>query len=209
MDRVIARSTATNTSRESPCLLRHVYSYTVAFSPRVLDDAAERQGTQSGPKSAIHRHVFEPVYRLLRTGITPRQLAWSLAAGVAVGVNPVVGSTTVVCLAVAFLFRLNVVASQITNHLVFPAQLALVFPFLRAGELLFHTGPLPLERRHFLHAVTHHAWQTTRLLWMWEWHALVVWLAAAAVAVPLLAALLTPVLRRVLGRMHVEPEGVS
>ena len=186
-----------------PCLLRYVYSYTVASPPRVPNDAVGRQGTRSGLKGTVERHLLEPVYTLLRTGITPRQLAWSLAAGVAVGVNPVVGSTTLVCLAVAFLFRLNVVASQITNHLVFPAQLALVFPFLRAGELLFHTGPLPLERKHFLHALTHHAWQTTRLLWMWEWHALVVWLAAAGIAVPLLAALLTPVLRRVLGRLHL------
>ncbi len=125
--------------------------------------------------------------------------------GVAVGVNPVVGSTTLVCLAAALLFRLNVVASQIANHLVFPAQLALLFPFLRAGEMLFHTGPLPLEQDHFLHAVMHHTWQTTRLLWMWEWHALVVWLAVAAMGVPLLAALLTPVLRRALGRLQVEP----
>ncbi len=153
----------------------------------------------------VERHLFQPILGLLRTGITPRQLAWSLAVGVAVGMNPVVGSTTVVCLAVAFLFRLNVVASQVTNHLVFPAQLALVFPFLRAGELLFHTGPLPLERDHFLHAVTHHTWKTTRLLWMWEWHALVVWLVVAGVGVPLLAALLTPMLRRALSKMHVEP----
>lgn len=153
----------------------------------------------------VERWLIKPISGLLRTGITPRHLAWSLAVGVAVGLNPVVGSTTLVCLAVAFLFRLNVVASQITNHLVFPAQLALLFPFLRAGEVLFHTGPLPVERDHFLHAVTHHTWTTTRLLWMWEWHALVVWLAAAGLGVPLLATLLTPVLRGVLGKMHVEP----
>ena len=155
--------------------------------------------------STVERRLFQPILKLLQTGITPRQLAWSLAVGVAVGVNPVVGSTTLVCLAVAFLFRLNVVASQITNHLVFPAQLALVFPFLRAGELLFHTGPLPLERDHFLHAVTHHTWKTTRLLWMWEWHALVVWVVVALLGVPLLATMLTPVLRRALAKMHVEP----
>ncbi len=153
----------------------------------------------------VERRLFQPIVTLLRTGITPRQLAWSLAVGVAVGVNPVVGSTTLVCLGVAFVLRLNVVASQITNHLVFPAQLALVFPFLRAGELLFRTGPLPLERDHFLHAVMHHTWKTTRLLWMWEWHALVVWLVVAGVGVPLLAAMLTPVLRRALARLHAEP----
>ncbi len=172
---------------------------------RVDEVAAARQGTHSRLKDKIELHLLQPVYTLLRTGMTPRYLAWSLAIGVAVGLNPVVGSTTLVCLAAAFLFRLNVVASQITNHLVFPAQLALVFPFLRAGELLFHTGPLPLERKHFLHAVTHHTWQTTRLLWMWEWHALVVWLVAAGVMVPLLAAGLTPVLQRVLGRLQTQP----
>ncbi len=188
-----------------PCLLWYVYSYIVASSLPVAGAQGGRQGTRFGLKNTVEQRLLAPILTLLRTGITPRQLAWSLAVGVAVGVNPVVGSTTLVCLAVAFLFRLNVVASQITNHLVFPAQLALVFPFLRAGELLFHTGPLPLERDHFLHAVTHHTWRTTRLLWMWEWHALVVWLAVALLGVPLLAAMLTPVLRRALEKMHVAP----
>ena len=164
-----------------------------------------QQRTSFGLKSTAERRLFQPINILLQTGITPHHLAWSLAVGVAVGVNPVVGSTTLVCLAAALLFRLNIVASQITNHLVFPAQLALLFPFLRAGEMLFHTGPLPLERDRFLHAVTHHTWQTTRLLWMWEWHALVVWLVVAGVAVPLLAMVLTGVLKRALDKLQVDP----
>lgn len=157
----------------------------------------------------MDHHLSQPILNLLRTGITPQRLAWSLAIGVAVGVNPVLGSTTLACLAVAFLLRLNLVASQITNHLVFPAQLALVFPFLRAGERLFHTGPLPLERQHFLHDITHHTWHTTRLLWMWEWHALVVWLAASGLTVPLLAMVLTPALERLLHTLQPEPAATT
>src|ERR1035437_7658931 len=60
--------------------------------------------------SWMYRRGVLPILALLRMGATPRRLAWSIAAGLLIGINPVVGTTTVLCLAVAFVFRLNVVA---------------------------------------------------------------------------------------------------
>lgn len=57
--------------------------------------------------------VLRPLLRLLRGGITPRRLAWSLALGLVVGINPSVGLTTVVVVMLAWVFGLNQVASQI------------------------------------------------------------------------------------------------
>ena len=81
-----------------------------------------------------------------------------------VGVNPLLGSTTVACLAIAFLLRLNLVASQITNHLVYPLQLAMFFVFLDAGDKLFHTSQIPLGKEAMLAGMRHHPLATTRLL---------------------------------------------
>ena len=148
--------------------------------------------------------VIDPVIHLLRTGSTPREMAWSLAIGFAVGINPLLGSTTVLGLVAAFLLRLNLVASQLVVHLVYPLQLALFFVFLRVGDHVFHTGPLPLNREQLFHAVRHHPLATTRELWKWEWHALVVWLLVTLVLTPLVAALLAPMLRRVLLRLQAE-----
>jgi hypothetical protein len=41
-----------------------------------------------------------------------------------------------------------------------------------------------------------------RQLWLWEWHAFVVWAAVSVVAAPLLALALTPVLQRLLARIQ-------
>jgi uncharacterized protein (DUF2062 family) len=153
----------------------------------------------------FRRRVVEPVLQLLRIGATPRRLAWSIAIGAVIGVNPLLGSTTVVALAVASMFRLNIVASQLGNHLMYPLELMLFPVFVRLGIGLFHTARLPLARRELVQAVKFHPWATTRLLWSWEWHALVVWAVMAVVVAPVLQRILRPVLEHMLMRLHDEP----
>ncbi len=150
----------------------------------------------------IYRRGVLPILALLRMGATPRTLAWSIAAGVLIGINPVIGSTTVLCLAAAFSFRLNVVASQIANHASFPLELALVVPFIRLGSRVFHTAAMPLSPLLLLDAARRTPLLLTREIWLWEWHALVVWGAISTVAAPLMALGLTPVLRRLLVRVQ-------
>lgn len=157
------------------------------------------------PTSFLRRRLVTPVLALLRMGATPRKVAWSLAVGFVIGVNPLLGSTTIVALAAAAIFRLNFVASQIANHIVYPLQLMLFFVFIRLGDRLFHTAHMPLRRGALLEAVRHHPWDTTRLLWSWEWHALTVWVICALITAPVLATLLTPVLARVLNSMQPTP----
>jgi uncharacterized protein (DUF2062 family) len=149
--------------------------------------------------------VVAPVIHLLRVGASPQRLAWSLAAGAVIGINPIVGSTTLVCLAIAFIFRLNLIASQIANHLCFPLQLALALAYLRGGEILFHTGSPPMAANDLMHAMRLHPWSMAQTLWTWEWHAIIVWLLAAAILTPLLAAILHPLLNRLLATLHHEP----
>ena len=146
----------------------------------------------------IYRRFVLPILALLRMGATPEKLAWSLAAGLLIGINPILGSTTVLCLAVAFLLRLNIAASQVGNHIVYPLQLLLVIPFIHIASRIFHTARLPLSAAELLHAAREHPVALTRQLWQWEWHAFLLWAAIAAVAVPLIALALTPSLRRLL-----------
>ena len=155
--------------------------------------------------ATLQRHIIAPLLNLLRVGASPRKLAWSLAVGFAVGINPLLGTTTLACFIVALLLRLNLVASQISNHLVYPLQLALFFVFIRIGEAAFGTGPLPLGRNALLTSIRHHPLSTTRLLWTWEWHALIVWFAIVSITTPLFVALLTPLLQRLLLSMHHAP----
>jgi len=136
------------------------------------------------------------VVGLLRMGADPDRLAWSLALGLVVGVNPLLGSTTLVALGLASLFRLNLVASQVGNHAVYPLEILLFPVFIKLGDVIFGTDKLPLQGHDLWYAAKHHPWHTTRLLWRWEWHALVVWAIFAAVAMPLIAMASEPVLRK-------------
>ena len=139
---------------------------------------------------------------LLKMGADPDKLAWSLALGLVVGVNPLLGSTTVVALGVAAAFRLNLVASQVGNHAVYPLEILLFPVFIKLGDVLFGTEKLPLAGKALWHAAKHHPLETTRLLWTWEWHALVVWAMFAAVAMPAIALGSEPVLRKMAERVR-------
>jgi len=143
-----------------------------------------------------------PILALLRMGATPRTLAWSIAIGLMIGLNPFIGSTSLLCLAISLRFRLNVVASQIANHAVFPLELALVIPFIRLGSRLFRTAAMPLSPHLFFQDAHHAPVALARRLWMWEWHAFVMWAVIATIAAPLLALLLTPLLDRLLNRVQ-------
>ena len=130
--------------------------------------------------------ILRPLLRQLRGGVTPRRLAWSLALGVVVGINPSVGVTTLLVLILAWAFGLNQIASQVGAHAASPLHLLLFLPFIELGVHLFHTGRLPLTRRQIEH-LSHHPLRMIRDIWQWEWHALVVWVVVAAIAMPLLA----------------------
>ncbi len=151
--------------------------------------------------SWIYRRAVLPILALLRMGATPETLAWSIAVGLLVGINPVIGTTTILCLGLTTIFRLNVVASQIANHAMFPLELALVIPFIRLGSWAFHTRPMPLSAHTFLLEARTEPLALTRQLWVWEWHALVLWAGIALVATPLIAMALKPLLRRLLARI--------
>jgi uncharacterized protein (DUF2062 family) len=131
-------------------------------------------------------NVLRPLLRQLRGGVTPRRLAWSLALGIVIGINPSVGLTTLIVIMLAWVFGLNQIASQIGAHVVAPIHLLLFIPFIQLGVHLFHTRRLPLNRRQIEH-LSHHPWRLVRDIWQWEWHALIVWGVVAAITMPLLA----------------------
>ena len=149
--------------------------------------------------------TVKPLLDLLRVGATPKTLAWSIAVGAALGMNPILGISSVACLIAAFVFRLNLVATQIINHLVFPIQLALIVVFVSAGDRAFHVSHAAMSADAFSHAMRAHDWATMQLLWTWEWHALAVWFAAALVFTPLAAIGLTPVMEKLNRGLHNQP----
>ena len=92
---------------------------------------------------------------MLRGGVSPRRMAWSLAFGMVIGINPSVGVTTLLVILIAWALGLNQIASIIGTHVVAPLHLLLFIPFIELGVHLFHTRSLPMNRRQMEH-LSHH-----------------------------------------------------
>jgi uncharacterized protein (DUF2062 family) len=155
-----------------------------------------------GRHTWLYRRIALPILALLRMGASPEKLAWSVAVGFVIGINPILGSTTLLCLTVALVFRLNVAASQVGNHIVYPLELLLVIPFMRLGSLVFRTEPIPLSPKSLLASARSNPIALTRELWRWEWHAFIVWACIAAITAPIIAFALTPLFHKLLLRVE-------
>jgi uncharacterized protein (DUF2062 family) len=134
----------------------------------------------------VRCRILRPLLSQLRGGVTPRRLAWSLAFGIVLGINPSVGVTTFLVVVLAWAFGLNQIASQIGVHSVAPLHLILFIPFIELGVHLFHTRRLPLNQQQIEH-LSHHPLRLLHDIWQWEWHALVAWGLMAVIIMPLLA----------------------
>ena len=126
-------------------------------------------------------------------------MALSLALGIALGVFPVLGTTTALCALVAFLWRLNLPAIQVVNYFVYPLQIALLIPLFRAGEKLFGAPHLPLSVGQISAMVHASFWGATRFLWTTIWHAAAAWCLIAPPFVALAYVILLPLLRHAAG----------
>ncbi|MGA2812932.1 MAG: DUF2062 domain-containing protein [Candidatus Acidiferrum sp.] len=150
----------------------------------------------------LQRKLVRPIIELLQQGVTPEKMALSLALGVAIGIFPGLGWTTALCAIAALLLRLNLPAIQIVNYFMYPAQIALLVPFFRAGEWLFGAPRLAISVAQvsaMMHASLANA---IRVLWTTTWHAMAVWCLAAPLLTGFLYLLLTPLLRRILRRIE-------
>ena len=145
------------------------------------------------------RRIVAPLARQLTQGITPARLALALAVGGVIAVNPFLGTTTAGCLAAGALLRLNQPVLQIANLLGVPFQLALIVPWIRAGEWLYGAAPMPVAPAELISEFAARPGQFLGRFGRTGLHAASAWLLAA----PMLGAALYFALRpplRALGR---------
>lgn len=147
----------------------------------------------------------------LRSGLEPRQLAFTLALGFAIGCIPVLGITTGLCAVLALIFGLNMPAIQAANWLAMPFQAVLLIPYLRLGQWLvpgnshemgsglrIALDPRPMIAQAM--AAPMHAVEQAGSLFG---RALLAWSLTAIPALLVLTLLLTPVLHRLRQRTAV------
>jgi len=66
-------------------------------------------------RTFLRRRIWAPLQGGLRQGVTPEKLAFSSAVGASLGVFPVLGTTSLLCVLAAAVWRLNQVGIQVAN----------------------------------------------------------------------------------------------
>ena len=148
----------------------------------------------------FNRKVREPLLLELKQGITAKQLALACAVSLAIAVNPIIGTTTILCLLAGKIFRLNHVVMQIINYFSYPLQIVLIIPWVRLGEKLTGSEAQVIEisqmkaefSRSFVGFVT-------KFFQMGE-HALLGWLVVIPWATWILYKILVLVFKRFINR---------
>jgi hypothetical protein len=88
-------------------------------------------------------------------------------------------------------------AIQIFNWIVYPAQLILLIPFFRLGEILFGVEPLALAPAQLIAMFKSDFWSSIAALWDTTLHAVVAWILVGVPCILLLRWIMIPILRKV------------
>lgn len=87
--------------------------------------------------SDYKRKITGPIEAYMKEGAKPDKLSLTIVLGIMMGVIPMVGVNSAICLLLALIFRLNVVIIQLINYVSFPLQIVLFYPFFKTGEFFF------------------------------------------------------------------------
>ncbi len=145
----------------------------------------------------LRQRIVEPLLGQLTQGVSPERLALAVTLGVIIGCFPVLGTTTLICVAVAWALKLNQPATQVGNFIATPLVVAFYVPLFDLGAWLFSAPPVGFTlsqikaelKADVLATMQHYAWANARAVVAW-----------AMLALPVAAALywsLRFVLRRV------------
>jgi uncharacterized protein (DUF2062 family) len=132
---------------------------------------------------------------LMRQGHTPEKIALSVALGVTLGLFPIFGTTTLLCVAAAVALRLNHPAIQITNQLMYPIQIPLIVVFIRLGESMLGVAPIPFSATLMVAELRAHPAVLIERFGAAGLRGVLGWALVAPIVVGLLYAVLVPILR--------------
>jgi uncharacterized protein (DUF2062 family) len=101
------------------------------------------------------RRVVAPVLQQLTQGITPEKIALTLAVGTAFAFFPILGTTTLLCLIVGIMLRLNQPLIQLVNALCTLPHLLVIYGLVRLGGFFFGVQPTHANATEFIFRSPH------------------------------------------------------
>jgi uncharacterized protein (DUF2062 family) len=116
--------------------------------------------------------------------------------GITLGIFPVLGATTALCAIATFILRLNLPAIQLVNFAVYPLQLFLLVPFLKAGGWLFGDQRFSQLGKEIIDLIQNDIWGSFGILWDLTVYGMVLWLIISPLVVVVLYKVLKTALKR-------------
>jgi uncharacterized protein (DUF2062 family) len=153
-------------------------------------------------KNWLSRKILEPLLALLKQGMSPSRLALCVALGIVIGNIPILGVSTLICGAIALVFRLNLPAIQIVQAAMAPTQILLIIPFVRLGEWIVRAPRQPVSIKEGLALMAQGVGYAIVTLWNSILHAGLAWALVAPLAVFLFYKILTPVFEHAAARIR-------
>jgi uncharacterized protein (DUF2062 family) len=144
--------------------------------------------------------ILDPLFKFLRQGMSPERLALCVAIGIVIGNIPILGVSSLLCGAIAVVFRLNLPAIQLVQAAMAPTQLLLIIPFVRLGEWLLHAPPQALSIKEGLALIHQGVSHAVVALWDAIVHAGFAWMLLAPPATFLIYRVLTRTFQRIAHR---------
>lgn len=162
-----------------------------------------------GQRAAIGRawqRTLDIVLAQLRQGVTADKIALTLAIGLILGLFPIFGTTSTLCVLAALWLRLNQPMIQLVNWIAAPLQLPGIYLFVRMGERLTHSPPMQFSISGLMQQFRASPLQFLRLFGMTGLRGVLAWLLIAPPIAALVYFALRPPLRR-LARLRDEATG--
>jgi uncharacterized protein (DUF2062 family) len=167
------------------------------------------QSITDSNKSWWRQWLVVPIINQLKAGTSPTCISWTIALGMVLGVFPILGSTTLVCILVAWFFRLNQAVMHVFKWLVYPLHLALILVFIRMGERLLGAPPIPFSIQQLIVKFKDDPLQFASDFGMTALHGVIAWLLIAPFAVILIKVSVMPIVDKLARSLRARKERIA
>jgi cytochrome c biogenesis protein CcdA len=151
------------------------------------------------------RWIVAPVKNQLTRGMSVNRVSWTISLGFVLGVFPVMGTTSLVCLLAGVVFRLNQALLHVFKSLVYPLHLALILVFIRLGERLYGAPLITFSIPQLVVKFKDDPLRFGRDFGMAAWHGVSAWLLIAPFAAIIIKWAVTPLVRRTAMKLKGQP----
>ena len=149
--------------------------------------------------------LSKKILSILKRGVSPHQLALGMTLGVTLGIIPLLGISSFICLGLAWILRLNIFTMQIANYAVYPLQILLLAVYYSTGAWLFGDASVSLAMEEVTALFREDMISGLGILKEYTLHALWIW----ALTSPPIALLLYLSIRTVAERLSRKSKMIS